>query len=125
MAFVREEKKKAGGVEVSQAPARLHNHLASITAHMKLRIRSTHDPYDRIVLVRDIALFTVAFSTMKRGDKLSRTLIQRICLDVGAWLKVNTRALGRGALYKVDSIPLSLTSEYTGRARRKLFTRSV
>ena len=36
------------------------------------------------------------------------------CLGVGACLKVNTRALGRGALQKVDSIPLSLTSEHTG-----------
>ena len=35
-------------------------------------------------------------------------------MDVGAWLKVNTRALGRGALFKVDSIPLSLTSEKEG-----------
>ena len=34
------------------------------------------------------------------------------CLDVGAYLKVNTRALGHGALHKkVDSIPLLLTSE--------------
>ena len=48
-------------------------------------------------------------------------------LDVGACLKVNTRALGRGALHrKVDSIPLLLTSErYTGRACWQLFTRSV
>ena len=36
------------------------------------------------------------------------------CLGVGACLKVNTRALGRGALWKVDSIPLSLTSEKEG-----------
>ena len=37
------------------------------------------------------------------------------CLDVGACLKVNTRALGRGALHKkVDSIPLLLTSEEIG-----------
>ena len=34
------------------------------------------------------------------------------CLGVGACLKVNTRALGRGAFHKVDSIPLSLTSEH-------------
>ena len=77
MAFVREEQKKSG-VEVSQAPALLHSHLATINAHMTLRIRCTHDPYDRKVLARDIALFTVAFSTTKRGDGLSRTLIQRI-----------------------------------------------
>ena len=37
------------------------------------------DAYESIiVLARDIALFTVAFSTLKRGDGLSRTLIQRI-----------------------------------------------
>ena len=47
-------------------------------------------------------------------------------LDVGASLKVNTRAVGRGALHKKgDSIPLLLTSEHTGRACRQLFTRSV
>ena len=44
---------------------------------MTLRIRCTQDPYDRIVFASDIALFTVAFSTLKRGDGLSRTLIQR------------------------------------------------
>ena len=73
-AFIREEQKKAG-VEVSQASAMFHSHLTAIIAHMTLRIRCTQDPYDRIVLARDIALFTVAFSTLKRGDGLSRTLI--------------------------------------------------
>ena len=77
MAFIREEQKKAG-VEVSQAPAMLHSHLAAIIAHMTLRLRCTQDPYDRAVLARDIALFTVALCTLKRGDGLSRTLIQRI-----------------------------------------------
>ena len=49
------------------------------------------------------------------------------CLDVGACLKVNTRALGRGALHKKDdSIPILLTSErHAGRACWQLFTRSV
>ena len=64
MAFVREEKKKVR-VEVSQAPALLHSHLAAITAHMTLCIRCTQDPYDTLVLSRDIALFTVACSTLK------------------------------------------------------------
>ena len=58
MAFVREEQKKAG-VEVSQAPALLHSHLAAIIAHMTLRIRCTQDPYDKIVLASYIALSTV------------------------------------------------------------------
>ena len=77
MAFVREAQKKAG-VEVSQAPTLLHSDLAAIIAHMTLCIRCTQDPHDRKVLARDIALFTVAFSTLKRGDELSRTLIPRI-----------------------------------------------
>ena len=79
MAFVREEQKKAG-VEVTQAPALLHSHLAAIIAHMTFRIRCPQDLYNRIVLARalDITLFTVAFSTLKRGDVLSRTLILRI-----------------------------------------------
>ena len=38
-----------------------------------------------------------------------------LCLDVGVCLKVNTRALGRGALHKKgDSISLLLTSEEQG-----------
>ena len=77
MAFIREEQKKAG-VEVSQAHAMFHSHLTATIAHMTLRIRCTQDPYDRIVLARDIAPFTVAFSTLESGDGLSRTLIQRI-----------------------------------------------
>ena len=77
MAFIRKEQKKAG-VEVSQAPAMLHSHLTAIIAHMALHIRCTQDHYDRVVFDRDIALFTVAFNTLKRGDGLSRTLIQRI-----------------------------------------------
>ena len=77
MAFIREEQKMAG-VKVSQAPAMLHSHLTAIIAHMTLHIRCTQDPYDRVVFARDIALFTVAFNTLKRGDGLRRTLIQRI-----------------------------------------------
>ena len=77
MAFVWEGQNKAG-VKVSQVLALLHSHLAVIIAHMTHDIRCTQDPYDRIGLARDIALFTVAFSTLKRGDRLSRTLLQQI-----------------------------------------------
>ena len=41
MAFVREEQKKAG-VELLQAPALLHSHLAAIIAHMILRIHTVY-----------------------------------------------------------------------------------
>ena len=76
-AFIREEQKKAE-VEVSQAPAMLDSHLMAIIVHMALHIRCTQDPYDRVIFARNIALFTVAFNTLKRGDGLSRILIQRI-----------------------------------------------
>ena len=69
MAFIREGQKKAG-VEASQLPAMLHSHLTAIIAHMTPHIR-TQDPYDRVVFARNIALFTVAFNTLKRGDGLS------------------------------------------------------
>ena len=36
------------------------------------------DPYTRVVLARDLALFMVSFKTTERGDELSHTLIQRI-----------------------------------------------
>ena len=56
----------------------LHSHLTATIAHMTPHIRCTQDPYDRVVFARNIALFTVAYNTLKRGDGLSRTLTQRI-----------------------------------------------
>ena len=77
MTFTREEQKKAG-VAVKQAPAVLLSHLHTIVSPLRARLQCTSDPYTRVVLARDLALFTVAFETTKRGDELSRTLIQRI-----------------------------------------------
>lgn len=45
---------------------------------MTLRLQCTQGPYDGIGSARYTALFTLAFSNTKRGDGLSRTLIQRI-----------------------------------------------
>ena len=77
MTFTREEQKKAG-VAVKQAPAVLPSHLHTIVSPLRARLQCTSDPYTRVVLARDLALFTVAFKTTKRGDELSRTLIERI-----------------------------------------------
>ena len=44
---------------------------------MPQELRATMDPV-QVLLARNIALFTVAFSTTKRGDELTRTLIQRV-----------------------------------------------
>ena len=77
MTFTREEQKKAG-VAVKQAPAVLPSHLNTIVSPLRATLQCTSDPYTRVVLARDLALFTMAFETTKRGDELSRTLIQRI-----------------------------------------------
>ena len=77
MAFSREEQKRAG-VTVKQAPTLLSSHLRALAIPMRVRLCCTEDPYTRALLARDIALFTTAFRTTKRGDELSRTLIHRI-----------------------------------------------
>ena len=56
----------------------LSSHLHTIVSALRARLHCTFDSYTRVVLARDLALFTVAFETTKRGGELSRTLIQRI-----------------------------------------------
>ena len=56
----------------------LPGNLHTIVSPFRARLQCTSDPYTRVVLARDLALFTVAFKTTKRGDELSRMLIQRI-----------------------------------------------
>lgn len=77
MAFKTEQQKRAG-VLVKQAPALLSSHLVQIVAHMQLKLKSASSPYERVVLARDIAFFTVAFSMTKRGAELTNTLVQRV-----------------------------------------------
>lgn len=77
MAFTRAEQKKAG-VRVKQAPALLRSHLSYIIAPLRARLQGTVDIAEKPILALNIALFTVAFGTTKRGVELTRTLIQRI-----------------------------------------------
>ena len=67
---------KQPGVLVKQAPTILRSHLAQILLPMRTQI--TTSDVGRVTLARDIAFFTVAFSTTKRGAELTATLIQRI-----------------------------------------------
>ncbi len=77
MRFTTKQQKKAG-VLVKQAPALLRGHLFKIVTPMRTRLQLTASGLERITLARDIAFYTVAFSTTKRGDELVNTLIQRI-----------------------------------------------
>ena len=45
---------------------------------MRTQLQITTSDVGRITLARDIAFFTVAFRTTKRGAELTATLIQRI-----------------------------------------------
>ena len=63
------------GVTVKQASALLSSHRQALVVPMRARLCCTEDPYTRALLARDMALFTVAFCTTKRGGGLSRTLI--------------------------------------------------
>lgn len=77
MAFTTGEQKQAG-VLVKQAPAILRSHLAKIVEPMRIQLQNTSSDVIRVTLARDIAFFTVAFSTTKRGAELTATLIQRV-----------------------------------------------
>lgn len=77
LAFTTREQKQAG-VLVKQAPAILHSHLERIIRSMRTKLQSPTSVTERVTLARDIAFFTVAFSTTKRGAELTATLIQRV-----------------------------------------------
>ena len=76
MAFTRSEQRRGGGLE-KQAPALPSGHPESIVRPMQQELRATMDPVKKVLRARNIALFTVAFSTTKRGDELARICTAR------------------------------------------------
>ena len=68
IAFTRSEQKRAG-VLVKQAPALLRSHLQSIVRPMQQEPRTTTDQVKKMILVRNIALFMVAFSLIQRPTR--------------------------------------------------------
>ena len=79
MAFTTGEQKQAG-VLAKQAPTILRSHLAQIMLPIRTQLQITTSDIDRVTLAQDIAFFTVAFSTTKRGAELTAALIQRILI---------------------------------------------
>ena len=69
---------KQADVLVKQAPAIVHGHLQTIVRSMRSKLQSTVSILERVTLARDIAFLTAAFSTTKRGEELTSTLIQRV-----------------------------------------------
>lgn len=59
-------------------PTILRSHLAKIVEPMRIQLQNTSSDDIRATLARDIAFFTVAFSSTKRGAELTATLLQRV-----------------------------------------------
>lgn len=74
----RQEKQMKAGIVVKQTPPLLDSHFKEIITPIRTRMRYTSDTTERVILARGIVLYSGAFRTTKRGDKLSHTLIQRI-----------------------------------------------
>ena len=77
LAFTTAEQQKAG-VTVKQAGPILHQDLCAIIRVMRRQLAASNKPVERIALVRDIALFTVAFKTGGRGGDLTHMMASNV-----------------------------------------------
>ena len=68
------ETKEQGGVEVKQAAPLLLDTLAKLLANMRIRAMRAESLAESLSITRDVALFSLAFYTMKRGFDISNTL---------------------------------------------------
>ena len=73
LTFVTEEQKKVG-VPVKQAAPMLAHTLAQLLQDMRVRAQLMASVSDRIAITRDIALYSSAFYSLRRGFDLSFTL---------------------------------------------------
>ena len=68
--------KASGCVSKTSAPAPLRNHqVEPIGAPMHQQRKATTDQTQKVIPSRNISVLMVAFSTMTRGDELTRTLV--------------------------------------------------
>ncbi|CAM9560049.1 unnamed protein product [Pylaiella littoralis] len=72
------EEQKMGGVAVKQAEPMLAHALETLLASMRTRAQLSLSIQERISITRDIALFALAFYTMRRGFDLSSTLASQV-----------------------------------------------
>ena len=71
--FVAAEQKLAG-VPVKQASPLLRSDLSRLLNRMRTFMDLCQDPVQRVCIMRDMALFAVAFRTLRRGDGVCRIL---------------------------------------------------
>jgi len=77
LTFTSEEQKQVG-VTVNQASPMLEDTLAELLRHMRLGAQAATTTNERIVVTRDIAIFALAWYSMRRGDDLTWTLAPQI-----------------------------------------------
>ena len=77
LTFVSEDQKQVW-VAVNQAAPMLEHTLIDLLSDMRSRVKVTASLTERISLTRDIALFSLAFYSMRRGYDLSFTLGSQI-----------------------------------------------
>ena len=78
-----QEEKRRGGVSVKQAPP-LADQLRMLVVDVHRRVSTLPMAAARFAMVRDVAIFCVAFHTMKRGFELSVAVAAQVSQVSGA-----------------------------------------
>ena len=73
-----QEEQRRGGVSVQQAPPLVKGQLQKLVGNMLRRVPTLPTAAERFAMVRDVAIFCVAFHTMKRGFELSVALASQV-----------------------------------------------
>eukprot|EP00752_Nemacystus_decipiens_P005329 g4833.t1 len=127
LAFTAAEQKRVG-VTVHQAAPLLDDTLGALLAHMRLRAQAAESVRERIVLTRDVALFSLAMYSMRRGSDLSFTLAAQILrlpdargfifnFLFGKTLRASSEAVVVLATGDPDTCPVRGVSEYISAAQ--------
>ena len=77
LSFVQGEQRRVG-VGVKQAPQLVAVQLRELVRDMRRRAQTLRTAAERIAMTRDVAIFCVAFHTMKRGFELSVAVASQV-----------------------------------------------
>ena len=103
LVFTGEEQKRVG-VAVNQAEAMLPHVLIDLLRDMRSRAQTAPSLAERIELTRDVALFSLAFASMRRGHDLSFTMGSQVLrLPAGQGLIFNFQ-FGKTLRDSVDAV---------------------
>ena len=127
LAFTAAEQRRVG-VAVHQAAPLLEDTLGALLAHMRLRTQAAESVREQIIITRDVALFSLAMYSMRRGSDLSFTLAAQILrlpesrgvifnFLFGKTLRASSEAVVVLATDDSDTCPVRGVGEYIGAAQ--------